>query len=99
MRHNYRAVSAFLAVGALLSIASAPAPQAESASSGCISGHAYVSVNGSPIGITQDNCFVPTECPPRGGVGPMNPSVGPVAVGFGASLSAPNSASNITCAL
>jgi hypothetical protein len=99
MRRNYRVASAVLVAGALLSIASAPAPQAESASGECIRGHAYVSVNGSPIGFTQDTCFVPTECPPRGGVGPMSPSVGPIQVGFGATLTAPNSSSNLTCAL
>ena len=93
-----RATTAALAVCAALSLASAP-EEATMASGQCIEAHAYVSVNGTSHGITEDTCLLPTDCPPRGGIGPIAPSVGPVGVGAGVTLAAPNSTSNLDCAL
>lgn len=91
--------TAILALCALFSLAFAPSPEsAESSAGECLHGYAYVTVAGTPVGLTSDTCYKQTDCEFGAGVGPTDGWHDPVTYHYHVHVPVPGG-TNVTCYL
>lgn len=87
-----------LTLCALLSLAFAPSPESGASSGECLHGYAYATVGGTPVGLTSDTCYYPTDCTSFAGTGPTNGSHGPVTYHYHVHVPVPSDI-DVTCYL